>query len=87
MKSKAASKSYRDAIVYAIRELKSPSGSSRSSIAKFLKQEFGYDNKAAIRKALKTGETKGILDRNKQSFLVHGDPLYAAKPESVVEQV
>ena len=87
LKTKGACKSYLDSVIYAIRELRSPSGSSRSAIAKFLKQEFSYDNKVALRKALKKGETKGLLERNKQSFIVCGDTRYTAAPGSTVEQV
>lgn len=87
VKSKSACKSYLDAAIFAIRALKSPHGSSRSAIAKFLKQEFGFDNKVAIRKAFKKGEAKGLLERNKQSFLVVGDDRYAPAPELVVEKV
>ena len=80
-------KSYLDKVVFAIRELKSSSGSSRAAIAKFLKQRFAVENKNALKKALKAGETSGVLLRDKQSFRVAGDAAYAADPAFVVDAV
>ena len=85
-------KSVLDKIVYAIRELKDPStkGSSRSSIVKFLKEKLDYDNLNAIKKALKVGCTKNILQQQGQSFRVVGDPTYQEEntlPKLVVEDL
>ena len=66
-----------DKIVYAIRQLKDPGakGSSRSSIAKFIKSEFDYDNSNALKKAFKKGVTDNVLVQTGQSFRVAKDPI------------
>ena len=76
MSSKSKSKSPKtvlDKIVAAIRGLKSPNGSSRVAISKYLKSEFQYDNAKAIKTNLKTGVTKNVLEQLGQSFRVKGD--------------
>ena len=80
-------KTYGAKIVAAIRALRSPTGASRAAIAKYLKTEWGVDNKNALKKALKSGETSGTLVRDKQSFRVAGDAAYAPDPADVVEVV
>ena len=75
-----APKSVLDKVVAAIRAMKDHKGSSRQSIAKYLKAEFGTDNAAALRAALKKGVSAGTLVQDKQSFRVAGDaPI--AEPE------
>lgn len=66
-----------DKIVYSIRQLKDPGakGSSRSSIAKFIKSEFDYDNSNALKKAFKKGVTDNVLVQTGQSFRVAKDPI------------
>ena len=75
-----APKSVLDKVVAVIRAMKDHKGSSRQSIAKYLKAEFGTDNAAALRAALKKGVSAGVLVQDKQSFRVAGDaPI--AEPE------
>jgi FKBP-type peptidyl-prolyl cis-trans isomerase len=80
-----------DKVVHAIRQLKDTStkGSSRPSIVKYLKQEFGYDNATALKKAFQQGVTKGVLEQSGQSFRVKGDPVYVDtnRPQLVIEDV
>lgn len=66
-----------DKIVYAIRQLKDPGtkGSSRASIAKYIKSEFDYDNSNALKKAFKKGVIDGVLVQTGQSFRVAKDPI------------
>lgn len=82
-KKKATTGSVIDKIIAAIRFLKSSSGSSAQAICKVCKSEFGYDNVAFLKKALKTGVTSGVLVQNKASYLVKGDPVYADTRETV----
>mmetsp|Transcript_25879 Transcript_25879/g.40165 ORF Transcript_25879/g.40165 Transcript_25879/m.40165 type:complete len:197 (-) Transcript_25879:404-994(-) len=78
-KSKSKSpKTVLDKIVAAIRALKSPNGSSRVAISKYLKSEFQYDNAKAIKTNLKTGVTKNVLEQVGQSFRVKGDERIVA---------
>jgi len=67
-----------DKIIYAIRlQPGNPSFVSRQVIMKFLKNEMGYDNAVAFRRALKKGIDKGVLNQNHgQSFQVNEDPIY-----------
>ena len=82
-KSKGASKSYIDRIIFAIRALKDHGGSSRQAVSKYLKSEFKADNKAALKKAFQSGVKSGLLIKNKQSFAVVGE-AYAAAPGTTV---
>lgn len=68
-----APKSYLDKVVFAIRTLKDSKGSSRQAIAKYLKQEFDASNAPSLRKALKTGVSKGILLQDGARFTVKGE--------------
>jgi hypothetical protein len=72
----AAPKSVLDKIVYAIRQQPpSATGSvSRTSIIKYLKSEFDYDNATQIKLALKRGVSIHKLIQLGQSFSVLGDP-------------
>ena len=72
-----------DKVVVAIRELRSPSGSSRQAIAKLLKARWGVDNTVALRKALKEGTEKGKLIQEKASFKVAGETYEAPADEKV----
>ena len=74
-----------DKIIYAIRELKDPGkGSSRIAIAKYIKSEFDYDNGIAMKKAFKTGVSKGTLVQRGQSFRVAADPIVPTDEEQVL---
>jgi FKBP-type peptidyl-prolyl cis-trans isomerase len=86
-KTQAACKSFLDKVVFSIRALQDHNGSSRQSIAKFIRATWDADNKVALRKALKKGEESGILERTKQSFRVSADGAYARAPGSFVEVV
>jgi FKBP-type peptidyl-prolyl cis-trans isomerase len=70
-------KSVLDKIVAAIRALKdiSPKGSSRSSIQKYCKDVFEYDNPVPLKKAFQQGVQKGVLVQTGQSFRVAADPI------------
>jgi FKBP-type peptidyl-prolyl cis-trans isomerase len=75
-----------DKIVYAIRnQPKTPNGVSRMAITKYLKTELGYDNPAALKKALKKAVDTGVIEQHGQSFKVKGDPVEATQPEVRVE--
>ena len=73
-----------DKAVAAIRALKSHKGSSRQAIAKFLKEEYGSDNAAALRTALKKGAANGTLLQTGQSFRVAQDGEYEAPADETV---
>lgn len=72
-----------DKIISAIRSLKSPSGSSAQAIQKVCSVLYGLDNSNSIKKALKNGVAQNVLLKNKQSFLVFGDPIYEDTSEKV----
>ena len=74
-------------VVLAIRALKSHKGSSRQAISKYLKSEFAADNAKALKKALKDGVKKEILEQRGQSFLVVGDEPIPEPEEERVEVV
>ena len=74
-----------DKVIAAIRELRSPGGSSRQAIAKLLKQRWAVDNTVALRKALKKGVDGGKLLQEKASFKVAGDGDYEAPADERVE--
>ena len=74
-----------DKIVAAIRAQRSPKGSSRQAIAKYLKSEFDADNATAIKSALKKGVANGTLIQSGQSFKVKGDAEYEAPADENVE--
>ena len=79
---------YLGKIIDAIRALKTPGGSSRQAIAKYLKAEHGLDNKKALAKALKKGVASGKLAQNKQSFAVAGDAaIEDTRPQLIVEDL
>ena len=75
-------KSVLDKIIFSIRNQphSSPNGVSRVSIAKYIKNEFDYDNASALKKALKKGVDSGKLIQTGQSFRVAGD-LVAEIPD------
>ena len=75
--------------VDAIRALKTPGGSSRQAIAKFLKSEHGLDNKKALAKALKKGVAGGQLAEgaSKARFIVAGEVVEDTRPQLVVEDL
>jgi len=81
--TKGKTKGVSDKIVFAIRALKSSSGSSALAIHKACVAEFQYDNLKAIKKALQTGVASGVFEQNKMSFLVKGDPVYVDTSEKV----
>lgn len=66
-----------------IRINKTPGGSSVPAITKALLSEFNYNNATAVKKALKDGVDKGLLTKNKASYLVTGDPMYVDTSEKV----
>eukprot|EP00518_Triparma_eleuthera_P014132 CAMPEP_0182479974 /NCGR_PEP_ID=MMETSP1319-20130603/35079_1 /TAXON_ID=172717 /ORGANISM="Bolidomonas pacifica, Strain RCC208" /LENGTH=134 /DNA_ID=CAMNT_0024681429 /DNA_START=158 /DNA_END=558 /DNA_ORIENTATION=- len=74
-------------VVVAIRALKCHKGSSRQAIAKYLKSEFTVDNANALKKALKDGVKRGVLEQRGQSFLVAGDEAIPEPADSRVEIV
>ena len=71
-----------DKIVDAIRTLKSPTGSSIPAIQKMILSFNG--SPTAFKNAVKKAVEKGILIKNKNSFLVAGDPVYEDASEKVV---
>jgi FKBP-type peptidyl-prolyl cis-trans isomerase len=83
-KSTKIPKTVLDKAVAAIRALKSHKGSSRQAIAKFLKEEYGSDNAAALRTALKKGAANGTLLQTGQSFRVAQDGEYEAPADETV---
>jgi FK506-binding protein 2 len=85
--SKAPTKSVTEKIVYAIRFLKSGSGSSSQAIQKYLESEFGYKNPNAFKKAIKTAVTKGTLVQIKGSFIIAGDILIENTVDKVTIEV
>eukprot|EP00501_MAST-03F_sp_TOSAG23-6_P002159 GSMAST32.ASY1.ANO1.2259.1 assembled CDS len=77
IKSKSASKSYLDRVVFAIRSLKQYKGSSRKAISNYIESEFAIKvNTVALRNALKKGVAAGLLSQDKQSFKVAMDSEY-----------
>jgi FKBP-type peptidyl-prolyl cis-trans isomerase len=78
-----APKSVVDKIIWAIRYLKSSSGSSALAVHKACLTELSYDNLKAIKKALQTGVKTGVFEQNKMSYLVKGDPAYEDTTEKV----
>mmetsp|Transcript_17984 Transcript_17984/g.39325 ORF Transcript_17984/g.39325 Transcript_17984/m.39325 type:complete len:185 (-) Transcript_17984:141-695(-) len=76
-----------DKIVAAIRAQKSPKGSSRQAIVKYLKSEFDTDNATAVKSALKKGVSCGKLVQSGQSFKVKGDAEYEAPADEKVDIV
>lgn len=76
-------------IVIAIRALKDTSGkgSSRSSILKYLKAEFDYDNTTALKKGFQQGVSKNIFIQNGQSFRVAADPVLTNPEDNDINQL
>ena len=74
-----------EAIIEAIRNLKSHGGSSIKAIIKQLKlkEEGGGLKEDLIKKCLKDGTANGTFIKNKASFLVAGDPIYADLSDKV----
>jgi hypothetical protein len=68
----------------AIRHLKDAPGSSRQAIAKHIKANFGKDDSAALRRALKKGVTSGKLVQCGARFKIAGVE-FAAAPVPAVE--
>ena len=62
-------------IIAAIRALQSTNGSSSQAIKKYLESHWGYVNDTSIKSNLKSGVNKGVLEKNKASFRVAGDPI------------
>jgi FKBP-type peptidyl-prolyl cis-trans isomerase len=86
-KSIAAPNTVLGKIVSAIRALGKGS-SSRSAIAKYIKEVYGYDNANAIKKAFQTGTSNGTLTQTGQSFRVTEDPeVQDARPGLQIEDV
>lgn len=73
-KLKSGSTTLLDKIVAAIRTLKSPTGSSAQAIQKTIATFSG--SPTAFKNALKNGVEKGLLEKNKASYLVVGDAAY-----------
>jgi FKBP-type peptidyl-prolyl cis-trans isomerase len=72
-----------DKICAAIRANQSAKGTSRVTIAKYLKSEFDYDNANALKKAFKKGVTDGLLVQEGQSFRVAADPIIEVNEPTV----
>ena len=72
-----------DKVIMAIRELRSPAGSSRQAIAKFLKARWDVSNTVALRKALKKGVDTGKLVQERSSFKVTGETYEAPADQQV----
>mmetsp|Transcript_10662 Transcript_10662/g.31785 ORF Transcript_10662/g.31785 Transcript_10662/m.31785 type:complete len:178 (-) Transcript_10662:27-560(-) len=74
-----APKTVLDKVIAAIRACDGPKGASRQTIVKYLKSEFGLDNAAHIKKALKSDK----LVQTGQSFRVKGDAPIAPPADEV----
>jgi FKBP-type peptidyl-prolyl cis-trans isomerase len=76
-----------DKIIFSIRNQphSSPNGVSRVSIAKYIQNEFDYDNASALKKALKKGVNSGKLIQTGQSFRVAGDHVAELPDQPKVE--
>ena len=72
-KTKKSSRSLVDKAIDAIRALKSPTGSSSKAILNWLRNKEGTCNERAVKKAIKNGVAKGVLEQRKSSFLVAGE--------------
>jgi FKBP-type peptidyl-prolyl cis-trans isomerase len=73
-------------IIFAIRhQPKSPNGVSKVAIAKYLKSEMGYENSAALTRALKKGIENGTLEQKGQSYRIVSDPQEVTQAESRVD--
>ena len=84
IKSKGASKTFLDRVIFSIRALREPQGTSRAGLAKYIKAEFGVDNKVALRKALQKGENTSVLVREGQRYQCTGDVTYERDPDTFV---
>ena len=73
-KASAKSKTLTDKIVEAIRTLRSPTGSSAQAIQKVILTFNG--SPTAFKNALKKALEKGVILKNKNSYMVVGDPVY-----------
>lgn len=69
-----------DAVVGAIRRLKSHTGSSAKAIHNLLKSESNISLED-VKKATKHGATTGALEQRKQSFLVKGESYPDTTPK------
>mmetsp|Transcript_2284 Transcript_2284/g.6126 ORF Transcript_2284/g.6126 Transcript_2284/m.6126 type:complete len:234 (+) Transcript_2284:391-1092(+) len=78
-----------DKIVAAVRALRDPGpkGSSRQSIARYLRSELGVDNPKALKRALRKGVDGKVLVQTGQSFRVAGDPIVSAPEEDESERL
>jgi FKBP-type peptidyl-prolyl cis-trans isomerase/linker histone H1 and H5 family len=76
-----------DMVIDAIRnQPPSANGVSRVALTKYMKQEFGWDNKATVlNAALKKAVKDGRLSQTGQSFRVVGDPVVELPPEPTVD--
>eukprot|EP00729_Bicosta_minor_P005528 gene5528-22284_t len=73
-----------DKVVAAITNLKDHAGSSRQAISKYLKAEFDVSNAAALKKALKTGVTKGrLIAKGTQRWTIPGATFEAPVEEQM----
>ena len=84
-KGVAVPKTALDKAITAIRALGKPS--SPQAIFKYVASTFGYDNSAAVKRALKAGVGKGLLTKIKASYWVSADklPVAASGPTVVTE--
>lgn len=76
-----------DKVFVAIEALRSPGGSSRQAIAKYLKEHFEQDNAAALKRALDKAVAEGKLTQNGQSFAIPGLEFDAPEDERVKIEV
>jgi FKBP-type peptidyl-prolyl cis-trans isomerase len=82
MSSSRSPKTGLDKIIHAIRQQpQGPNGTSRVSIAKYLKSELNFDNPTALKAALKKGVSSGKLEQVGQSFRVKGDAVTVTTPD------
>lgn len=79
-KKGAAPKTLLDKAVVAIKAHREYNGTSRTALSKYIKNEFGNDNKAALAAALKKGVAGGVLAQQRQSFTVVADHGLYEKP-------
>lgn len=80
-KASAKSTTLTEKIVEAIRTLRSPTGSSALAIQKVILTFNG--SPTAFKNALKKALEKGVIVKNKNSYLVVGDPVYEDKSAKV----
>lgn len=74
-----------DKVTAVLVELNSPGGSSRGAISKALKEIFSYENLPAVKTALRSGVTTGVLIQQGQRFWAASHPPPAPAGDNVVE--